>query len=59
MTATGGTWRFPRAPRALADERDVVRLRTNYRRGEDVYLYQTNMTPQQGRAGPIRRDESN
>ncbi len=35
----------------FADERDVVRLRTNHRQGEDVYLYQTNMTPKQARAG--------
>ena len=30
-----------------ADERDVVRLRTNYRQGEEVYLYRLNgSTPQ-------------
>jgi hypothetical protein len=28
----------------IADERDLVRLRTNYR-GEDVYLYRLNATP--------------
>jgi len=33
----------------LADERDVIRLRTNYR-GEDVYLYPTRWSPQEGRA---------
>lgn len=27
----------------VADERDVVRLRTNYRSGEDVYLYRLNV----------------
>jgi hypothetical protein len=27
----------------VSDERDVVRLRTNYRTGEDVYLYHLNM----------------
>lgn len=27
----------------VADERDVVRLRTNYRTGEDVYLYRFNV----------------
>ncbi len=27
----------------VADERDVVRLRTNYRAGEDVYLYRFNV----------------
>lgn len=28
-----------------SDERDVVRLRTNYRQGEDLYLYHTKATP--------------
>ena len=32
----------------VADERDVIRLRTNYRR-EDVYLYHTLASPEQGR----------
>ena len=32
-----------------ADERDVVRVRTNYR-GEDVYLYRLRATPEQARA---------
>jgi hypothetical protein len=33
----------------IADERDLVRLRTNYRKGEDAYLYRARMTPEQGR----------
>jgi hypothetical protein len=33
----------------LADERDVLRLRTNYRQGENIYLYRTTMTPVQAR----------
>lgn len=33
----------------IADERDLVRLRTNYRQGEEVYLYRVQMTPEQGR----------
>lgn len=33
-----------------ADERDVIRLRTNYREGEDVFLYRTTITPEHGRA---------
>jgi hypothetical protein len=32
-----------------ADERDIIRLRTNYR-GEDVYLYRLKATPEQARA---------
>jgi hypothetical protein len=36
----------------VADERDLVRLRTNYRekgKGEDVYLYRLNATPEMTR----------
>jgi hypothetical protein len=33
----------------IADERDVVRLRTNYRQGEEVCLYRLQVTPKQGR----------
>jgi hypothetical protein len=33
-----------------ADERDVVRLRTNYRQGEEVYLFRLNGSPAQVRA---------
>ncbi len=34
----------------VADERDLVRLRTNYRQGEDVYLYRLRGSPEQVRA---------
>jgi len=33
-----------------ADERDIVRLRTNYRQGEEVYLFRINGSPVQARA---------
>jgi hypothetical protein len=33
----------------VADERDVVRVRTNYRKGELVSLYRTRTTPQDAR----------
>jgi hypothetical protein len=33
----------------VADERDVIRVRTNYRHGEDIYLYRTTMTTAQAR----------
>jgi hypothetical protein len=29
----------------VSDERDLIRLRTNYRHGEDLYLYHTRATP--------------
>lgn len=34
----------------VADERDVIRLRSNYRTGEDVYLFRTEATPAAARA---------
>ena len=33
----------------VGDERDLVRLRTNYRKGEDVYLYRLRGTTEQAR----------
>jgi hypothetical protein len=33
-----------------ADERDVIRLRTNYRKDEEVYLYHANVPPDTARA---------
>jgi uncharacterized protein DUF4105 len=29
----------------VSDERDVIRLRTNYRKGEEVYLFRTTVNP--------------
>lgn len=34
----------------IGDERDLVRVRTNYRKGEDLYLYHTRATPAHARA---------
>ena len=34
----------------IADERDLIRLRTNYRVGEEVYLYRTTASPEAARA---------
>ena len=34
----------------VSDEKDVVRLRTNYRHGEDVYAYRLRVTPEEARA---------
>jgi Domain of unknown function (DUF4105) len=34
----------------IADERDLLRLRTTFRKNEDVYLYHTNATPEFARA---------
>jgi hypothetical protein len=45
----GGLYRQYTLIYIVADERDSVRVRTNYRPGEDVYLYQTLATPAQAR----------
>jgi hypothetical protein len=34
----------------IADERDLIKLRTNYRKGEDVYMYRTKADPAFARA---------
>jgi Domain of unknown function (DUF4105) len=40
-SAIGGLYRQYELIFVAADERDAVRVRTNYREGEDVYLYRT------------------
>jgi|SRR5215831_14311257 len=49
-SAIRGFFRYYELIYTISDERDVVRLRTNYRKGEDVYLYHTRATPDQARA---------
>jgi hypothetical protein len=34
----------------VADERDLIRLRTNFRKDEEVFLYRTNLGPEPARA---------
>lgn len=48
-SAIGGLYRQYTLTFIVADERDVIRLRTNYRKGEDVYLYRTTLTAEQVR----------
>ena len=48
-SAVRGFFRYNELIYTISDERDVVRLRTNYRVKEDVYLFHTTTTPQQGR----------
>jgi hypothetical protein len=48
-SAVKGLFRQFELTYVVADERDVVRLRTNYRQGEDVYLFRLNATPAQAR----------
>lgn len=48
-SAIGGIYRQYELIYIVADERDVIRLRTNYRKGEDIYLYRLNITPEKAR----------
>jgi hypothetical protein len=49
-SAVKGLFRQFELTYVIADERDVVRLRTNYRQGEEAYLYRLRVTPEQARA---------
>ncbi len=44
-SAVKGLFRQFQLTLVIADERDVVRLRTNFRQGEEVYLYHLRATP--------------
>jgi uncharacterized membrane protein YphA (DoxX/SURF4 family) len=48
-SAIGGIYRRFELIYIVADERDVIRLRTNYRENEDVYLYRLNVSPEEAR----------
>lgn len=47
-SAIGGLYRQFELIYVVADERDVIRVRTNYRKGEDVYLYRLKAVNPQG-----------
>ena len=48
-SAIGGLYRQYELIYIVADERDVLRVRTNFRQGEDVYLYRTLAPPAKAR----------
>jgi len=48
-SSIGGFYRQYELIYIVADERDVIRLRTNFREGEDVHLYRLNITAEQAR----------
>jgi hypothetical protein len=48
-SAIGGLYRQFQLIYIVADERDVIRVRTNYRKGEEIYLYHTTVSPAQAR----------
>jgi len=45
-SAVRGFFRYYELIYLISDERDVVRLRTNYRTGEEVYLFHTKTPPE-------------
>jgi hypothetical protein len=49
-SAIGGLYRQFEQIYIASDERDVIRLRSNFRQGEDVYLYRFNAAPKAARA---------
>jgi len=48
-SAIGGLYRQFEQIYIAADERDVIRLRSNFRQGEEVYLYRFNASPETAR----------
>jgi hypothetical protein len=48
-SAIGGLYRRCELIYVCADERDVIRLRSNFRKGEEVYLYRTTLKPEPAR----------
>jgi hypothetical protein len=48
-SAIGGLYRRCELIYVCADERDVIRVRSNFRKGEDVYLYHTTISPAEAR----------
>lgn len=48
-SSIGGFFRQYELIYIVADERDVIRLRTNFRKGENVHLYRLRITPEHAR----------
>lgn len=48
-SAIGGLYRQFTLVYTVAEESDLIRLRTNIRQGEDVYLYRLDITPEHAR----------
>jgi hypothetical protein len=48
-SAIGGLYRQFELIYIVADERDVIRVRTNYRHGEEIYLYRTSISLEHAR----------
>ena len=50
FSSIGGFYRRYELTYIAADESDVMRVRTNFRKGEDIYLYRTTASKEQARA---------
>jgi hypothetical protein len=48
-SAIGGLYRQFELIYIVADERDVIRVRTNFRKGEEIYLYRLTASPEKAR----------
>lgn len=48
-SAIGGIYRQYELVYIAADERDVIRVRTNHRKGEDIYFYRLKIRPEAAR----------
>jgi hypothetical protein len=49
FSALGGFFRGFELIYVVGDEKDIIRVRTNIRSGEDVYLYRLTLTPEEAR----------
>lgn len=49
-TTVGGLYKLYELCYVVADERDAVRVRTNVRKGEDIYLFRLDVPPEKARA---------
>lgn len=49
FSALGGLYRWFELIYVVGDERDLIRVRTNFRQGEDVYLYRLTLSPEEAR----------
>lgn len=49
FSALGGLYRWFELIYIVGDERDIIRVRTNIRTGEDVYLYRLTLSPEEAR----------
>jgi hypothetical protein len=49
FSALGGLYRWFELIYVVGDEKDIIRVRTNIRTGEDVYLYRLTLSPEEAR----------